>query len=118
MRIVMGILLCATMAVAQNWPVFRGPMGSGCSDGMQPPVKWDAEKGVNVVWKTPVPGISVSSPVVWGERVYAVTSISSNPKSEFRSGLFGDTEPALDQSEHAWNVLSFDLKTGKPLWEK
>ena len=27
--------------------------------------------------------ISVSSPVVWGDRVFVVTSVSSDPKSEF-----------------------------------
>lgn len=118
MRLVAGILLCATMALAQNWPVFRGPMGSGYLDGMQPPAKWDAEKGINVAWKTAIPGISVSSPVVSDGRVYAVTSISSNPKSEFRSGLYGDTEPANDQSEHTWKVYGLDLKTGGILWEQ
>jgi outer membrane protein assembly factor BamB len=85
---------------------------------MQPPVQWDAEKGINIAWKIPISGISVSSPVIWGGRIYAVTSISSNPKSEFRSGLYGDTEPATDQSEHTWKVYSLDLKTGKVLWEQ
>ena len=118
MRFAIGILLFATMAFAQNWPAFRGPMGSGTADGMQLPVAWDAGKGINIAWKTPIAGISVSSPVIWGNRVYAVTSISSNPKSEFRSGLFGDTEPAMDQSEHTWKVCSLDLKTGKVVWEQ
>lgn len=114
------ILMCtlATALCAQNWSGFRGPMGQGVADGMQPPVRWDGEKGTNILWKTPIPGISVSSPVVWGDRVYAVTSISSDPKSEFRSGLYGDTEPAKDNSEHTWKVYSLDLKSGKILWEQ
>jgi outer membrane protein assembly factor BamB len=110
--------MLATALCAQNWSGFRGPMGQGVADGMQPPVRWDGEKGTNILWKTPIPGISVSSPVVWGDRVYAVTSISSDPKSEFRSGLYGDTEPAKDNSEHTWKVYSLDLKTGKILWEQ
>jgi outer membrane protein assembly factor BamB len=114
------ILICTLAAglSAQNWPGFRGPMGQGVADGMQPPVRWDGEKGTNLLWKTEIPGISVSSPVVWGDRVFAVTSISADPKSEFRSGLYGDTEPAKDNSEHTWKVYSLDLKTGKILWEQ
>ena len=85
------LLTMGAAAFAQNWPAFRGPMASGISDGMGAPVKWDAEKGTNVAWKTPIAGISVSSPVIWGDKVFLVTSVSSNPKSEFRSGLYGDT---------------------------
>jgi len=118
MRSALVMLVAAGTLCAQNWPAFRGPMGSGIADGMNPPVKWDAEKGANILWKTPVAGISVSSPVVWGEKVFVVTSISADPKSEFRSGLYGDTEPAKDNSEHTWKVLCLDLRTGKVLWEQ
>jgi outer membrane protein assembly factor BamB len=114
----LGALMLLSAAVyAQNWPGFRGTMGAGLADGANPPVSWDAEKGANVAWKTEIPGISDSSPVVWGDRVYVVTSISSDPKSEFRSGLFGDVEPAKDTSEHTWKVYSLDRATGKVLWE-
>jgi len=119
MRRIAVVLTMATLgAFAQNWPAFRGPMASGISDGMAPPVKWDAEKGTNVAWKTPVAGISVSSPVIWGDKVFLVTSVSSDPKSEFRAGLYGDTEPAKDNSEHTWKVICLELKSGKMLWEQ
>ncbi len=118
MRRIWPILFAACSAWGQNWPAFRGPMGSGIADGTQPPVQWDAGKGDNILWKTPLAGISVSSPVVWGGKVFVVTSISSDPKSEFRHGLYGDTEPAKDNSEHTWKVLCLDLKSGKVLWEQ
>jgi outer membrane protein assembly factor BamB len=118
MRSTAALLLCAAAAWGQNWPAFRGPMASGILEGADPPVKWNAETGSNVVWKTPLPGISVSSPVVWEDRVFAVTAISSDPKSEFRHGLYGDTEPARDMSVHTYNVYCLDRKTGKILWER
>ncbi len=117
-RAVLFMTVGAISAFAQNWPAFRGPMASGISDGMAAPVQWDAEKGTNVAWKTPVAGISVSSPVIWGDKVFLVTSVSSDPKSEFRSGLYGDTEPAKDNSEHTWKVLCLDLKSGRVPWEQ
>src|SRR5687767_12449889 len=73
------LLSCAPAAVAQNWPQFRGPRASGVAEGRRAPVTWDATKSVGVVWKTPIPGLSHASPVVWGERVFVVTAESANP---------------------------------------
>ncbi len=117
-RAALFLTIAAATALAQNWPAFRGPMASGISDGLAAPLKWDAEKGTNVAWKTPIAGISVSSPVIWGGKVFLVTSVSSDPKSEFRSGAYGDTEPAKDVSEHTWKLLCLDLKSGRLLWEQ
>jgi outer membrane protein assembly factor BamB len=116
-RAVICLLGCAA-AHAQNWPHFRGDMAGGIADGANPPASFNVEKGTNVLWKTPIPGISVSSPVIWDGTVYAVTSISADPKSEFRAGLYGDTEPAKDNGPHTWKLYAVDLKTGKIEWER
>jgi len=110
------LLLCAAMA--GDWPQFHGPGGSGLGDGAKPPVHWDAVKGVNIAWKTEIPGLADSSPVVWGDRVFVTTAISSDPKQAFRTGLYGDTDSANDSSPHKWKVLALDKKTGKILWEQ
>jgi outer membrane protein assembly factor BamB len=110
--------LMAWSAVAGDWPQFRGPAGSGIGDGTKPPVHWDAVKGVNVVWSAEIPGLANSSPVVWGDRVFVTTAISSDPKQTFRTGLYGDTDPVNDSSPHKWKVMSLDKKTGKTLWEQ
>jgi outer membrane protein assembly factor BamB len=115
----MGIcLLAAGAALAGEWPQFRGPAGSGIGDGANPPVRFDGVKGTNIAWSTEIPGLSVSSPVVWGDRVFVTTAISSDPKQTFRTGLFGDTDPVNDSSRHQWKVLALDKKTGKILWEQ
>ena len=114
------ILVCvaAPFASAQNWPQFRGAGASGVAEGKPAPVKWDATKSAGVVWKTPIPGLSHASPVVWGERVYVVTAVSSDPKPEARFGLYGDVEPVKDDPKHAWKVYALDKKTGKVVWER
>ncbi|MEO8429355.1 MAG: PQQ-binding-like beta-propeller repeat protein, partial [Verrucomicrobiota bacterium] len=48
------------------WPQFRGPNGSGVSDGQKPPVEFGPDK--NVKWKVPVPG-GLSSPIVAGDKL-------------------------------------------------
>jgi len=113
-----SILLAAAVASAGDWPQFRGPSGSGVGDGAKPPVRWDAVKGTNVVWKTEIPGLSVSSPVVWGDRVFIATAISGDAKQKIRVGLYGDTDPVTDNSPHEWKLLGLDKKTGKILWER
>jgi outer membrane protein assembly factor BamB len=118
MRRLAFILVAATAALAQNWPQFRGPGASGTADGTNPPVSWDATKNVNIAWKTPIPGLAHSSPVIWGDRVFITTAISSDPNAKFRWGLYGDVEPSPDLSKHVWKIYCLDRKTGKILWEK
>src|SRR5262249_33200630 len=64
----------------QNWPSFRGLNASGVADGQYPPTFWDAEKGVNIAWKTPIPGIGHSCPIIWGDRLFITTAVSGDPK--------------------------------------
>jgi outer membrane protein assembly factor BamB len=118
MKLVCVWLLAVGAAIAGDWPQFRGPSASGVGDGSKPPVHWDATKNTNVVWKTEIPGLSVSSPVVWGDRVFVTTAISTDAKQSLRTGLFGDTDPVIDNSTHQWKVLALDKKTGKVLWEQ
>jgi outer membrane protein assembly factor BamB len=101
-----------------NWPQFRGPHAAGSADGQFPPTRWDVEKNVQVRWKTPIPGLGHSCPVVWGDRVFLTTAVSSDPKSEFRPGLYGDVDSVNDKSEHSWRVYCLDRRTGKVLWER
>lgn len=109
----------STRAAAQNWPSFRGERASGVADGKPTPTKWDAVKGENLLWKVPIPGLSVASPIVWGDRVFVVTAVSSDPSKEtFRHGLYGDVDAADDMSKHQWKVYALDKKTGKIIWER
>ncbi|HAX41673.1 MAG TPA: PQQ-binding-like beta-propeller repeat protein [Bryobacteraceae bacterium] len=117
-RIVLLLLSLTWILGAQQWPAFRGPMGSGVNEAANPPVKWNGETGENIAWKTPIPGISTSSPVVWGGKVFVVTSVSADPKAEFRHGLFGDVEPSKDTAEHEWKIYCLDRRTGDILWER
>ena len=98
------------------WPRFRGPGGSGIADGQGVPLRWDATTGAGIAWETPLPGIGVSSPVIWGERVFAVTAASLIGDTEFRIGLYGDVAPVENDTEHVFHLRAFDLATGAPGW--
>jgi outer membrane protein assembly factor BamB len=106
-------------ASAQNWPQFRGPSASGVAESQQTtPASWDAQKSVNVLWKTPIPGLAHSSPVVWGNKVFITTAVSEEAKPETRYGLYGDVVPVKNDPKHIWKIYALDKRTGKVLWER
>jgi outer membrane protein assembly factor BamB len=118
------VLVLMTTASAQkeragsNWPSFRGDHAAGVADGANLPEQWDAESGTNIKWKAHIPGLAHSSPVVWGDRLFVTTSISSRGNATFKRGLYGDGDASDDRSPHQWKIYSIDKKTGKILWEQ
>ena len=108
----------AARTAPRPWPSFRGDNASGNGDGQGAVTEWSAADGRNVRWKTPVPGISNASPIVWGARVFVVTAISSAGDKTFRTGLYGDVAPVKDLSEHTWKIYCLDKASGKILWEQ
>ena len=101
---------------ARPWPQFRGPQGSGIADLQGVPVRWNAADGEGIAWEVPLPGLGVSSPIVWEDRVYVVIAASLTEDSEFRIGLYGDVAPVQNDSEHRWELRAFDLTSGAPVW--
>ena len=53
-----------SVVYSQNWPSFRGQNGAGVGDGSNPPTNWDTAKSINIVWKTAIPGLGHSSPII------------------------------------------------------
>jgi outer membrane protein assembly factor BamB len=51
-----------------DWPQWRGPLGTGVAPAARPPLKWSENK--NIRWKTELPGKGHSTPIVWGERIF------------------------------------------------
>ncbi|MEQ1898697.1 MAG: PQQ-binding-like beta-propeller repeat protein [Vicinamibacterales bacterium] len=70
-------LALATTAVlsAENWPAWRGPGDAGVSPESNLPSTWSDTE--NVAWRAKLRGLGVSTPIVWGTRIY-VTSQEGN----------------------------------------
>lgn len=86
---------------AEEWFEFRGPTGQGHSTEKALPVQWSPTE--HVLWKTDVPGVGWSSPIVVGEKIYLTTAV---PKK-------AETDP-----EQSLRLVCLDLETGKTLWNK
>ena len=103
---------------AGSWPSFRGTNASGVADGQDLPEKWDAKTNESILWRTPIPGLAHSSPVVWGDRIFVTSAISSRGNATFKPGLYGDGDASDDRSSHKWMLYAIDKRTGKIAWER
>ena len=117
--ILFASLISATVFADDNWPQFRGHGGLGLGSG-NPPTEWDIQTGKNVAWKTRIPGLGHSAPIVWGDRVFLTTAVNTdtdNPSVE--TGWTGGAgESAKDIGEWTWQVVCLQLETGKIRWTK
>ena len=59
----------------QQWPQFRGPFASGIMENVDLPERWNINTGENIVWKTDIPGLGHSCPVVWDDKLFVVNGI-------------------------------------------
>jgi outer membrane protein assembly factor BamB len=112
------LILVSFQAVgAENrWPQFRGPKSLSVAEDPKLPDKWSATE--NVVWKTEIPGVGWSSPVVWDNKIFVTSVVSATEVEKPKKGLYfgGERKPPTD--EHRWMVYCVDWRTGKLLWER
>src|SRR5947207_9403927 len=66
--------LLVDSGVAVDWPQFRGPDGQGHSSARGLPLNWSDTH--NVRWRTAIPGLGWSSPVIADGQVWVTTATS------------------------------------------
>jgi outer membrane protein assembly factor BamB len=101
-----------------DWPQFRGISAQGIADGFATPTDWNVAENKNVRWKVPLPGLGLSSPVIWGSLLCVTTAISGQKDAGIKAGLYGDIEPVADDTTHEWRVQCLDKKTGATVWQR
>lgn len=102
---------------AENWPQFRGPGARGvAADNPNLPETWNSE--TNVAWKTALPGMGWSSPIVWGDKVFVTAVVSEGEVPEPKKGLYFGGEMPKPEDTHRWMVLCLSFETGEILWER
>lgn len=123
-----GLLACGTALTSSSadnaprpgvdWPQFRGISATGISEGAAVPSVWSIKDGRNVLWKAAIPGLGLSSPVVWGDHIFVSTAISGKSDAKVRPGLYGDIESVPDDTSHEWRVYCLNKKTGAVVWQR
>ena len=105
-RLLLPLILTAVLAMAADWPQFRGPGGLGVAPDKGLPLTWSDDS--NVVWKTELPGAGSSSSIVVGNRVF-LTCYSGY-------GLPGK-HPG-NRADLKRHLVCLDRKSGKIVWRK
>jgi outer membrane protein assembly factor BamB len=102
-----------------NWPGFRGTNNAGVSAAAVP-ASWDLSSSQNVAWKTPIPGLAHSSPIVWGDRIYVTTAVAAAGRPVVKTGDVDKAgiESANDTGAHTWRLIAVDRASGKVVWDK
>ncbi len=117
MRTLSVFLLAAALALAaDHWPQFRGPGSNGVVEDAKLPERWSATE--NVAWKTSIPGVGWSSPVVWGDRIFVTSVVSTEDKEPPKKGLYFGGNRGAPSDEHRWMVYALDFNSGKIVWER
>jgi outer membrane protein assembly factor BamB len=102
---------------AQNWPTFRGKFARGVADDQALPEEWDIKTGKNIRWRTEIPGMGHSSPVIWGDRVFLTSAVAEDIPG-LVLGDQGGIDMAKDSSSFSWRLYCLDKTSGKILWSK
>ena len=99
-----------------RWPMFRGINATGLSSGT-PPLTWNVADGTHVRWKTRIPGTGHSSPIVWDDRIFITTAVSTTGSPVERTTTTGRAT-VKDDGPQRWQVLCLDRSTGRISWER
>ncbi len=102
----------------RQWSQYRGYLSSGSLDDADLPVSWDLGSNENVLWKTELPGLGLSSPVIWGEKLFITSAISTSDDDGLKAGIYGSIESVDDNSEHEWKLFCINKNSGEIIWEK
>lgn len=102
----------------RQWPAYRGYFSSGILDNAGLPENFDFKTGENIIWKTEIPGLGLSSPVIWGDRLFLTSAVSPTDVEGIKTGMNTGVMPVDDSSVHEWKVFCIDKNTGKILWIK
>ena len=101
-----------------DWPQFRGIAAQGIAEGVPTPVQWNVAQNTNVLWRTRVPGLGLSSPVIWGNLLCVTSALGGQKDAGIKAGLYGNIEPVQDDTSHEWRVTCLDKMTGATVWQQ
>ena len=112
------ILIGCSQSPDRQWSSYRGYYASGVLDKTSFPERWNVKENLNIKWKVDVPGLALSCPIIWGDKLFLTTAISESDNKVLRAGKYVNSNPVEDESVHKWVVYCFDNGTGELIWER
>lgn len=118
LSLILAVTVRGQVEYMKQWPQFRGPFASGIMEDASLPDTWDLNTGENILWKTAIPGLGHSCPIVWDDKLFVSTAISGSGYDSLKVGLYGDIDEVGDRSVHEFRLYCIDKYSGKVLWER
>ncbi len=111
------IVIGSPLHAVENWPQWRGPLGTGAAPHADPPVEWSETQ--NVRWKVPLPGKGHSTPIVWNDRIFLTTAIPVGEKLPPKHSTAPGTHDGVPVTQkHEFVVLAVNRNNGQIVWKK
>ena len=105
------------------WPSWRGPDHNGVSPHGDPPISWSETE--NVRWKVALEGRSLASPIVWGDRIFLVSSVPVDAEAydESHAAAAAKLEkrewpPSVEPVRQRFVVQARSRADGAVVWER
>ncbi|HVV70653.1 MAG TPA: PQQ-binding-like beta-propeller repeat protein [Verrucomicrobiae bacterium] len=98
----------ADSAAEENWPQWRGPLGTGVAPRAEPPLTWSDTQ--NIKWKLDLPGEGDSTPIVWRDRVFVLSAVPVEKQ--------GAGAAPGERGTYQFTVFCIQRGSGKVLWQK
>src|SRR5262245_27293568 len=115
--IVVGVVSLAIVPSAQTrWPQFRGERAGVVDDNPALPETWSATE--HVAWKTSIPGIGWSSPVVWDDHVFVTAAVNTGAPEPIKSGPLRGGDVVKPAAPYRWVVYDVSFESGKIRWQQ
>lgn len=100
------LALAASPVLASNqWPQWRGPHGDGTAPLATLPLEWSETK--NVHFKVPIPGLGLSTPVVWDDQIFLTSAVAAE----------GFQASGGDPVTYRFVVAAYSRRDGRQLWQ-
>ena len=120
---VAALSLVAAVAVAEDsdrWPQWRGSDGQAVAEEAKPPTSWSEEE--NIRWKAELPGLGISTPIVWKDRIFLTTAVDTGkpgPNPPEPEPVDGERRrPGPSPNIYQWILMALDRNDGSVIWSQ
>jgi outer membrane protein assembly factor BamB len=123
----LAVMLTASAALADDWPQWRGPHGTGVSTERGLPATWGPQ---DAAWRARLGGLGVSSPVVWGDRIFVTSqagrgtrrpgshpTLARGEEAAAERPLGGAAAGESEAQKVDFLVEAFHRRDGRRLWQ-